>query len=157
MEKKKGMRPPTVPPTYTPFDRRKSDEISIADLPPRPGTASEKSKSSSVSRHCLSNFSNLSYQAPDVDAAYFNLQLPKLKTLTKELNIFYHKKDLFLRYSAFKHKGKRLGQFADNQGDTAIKTFDCTNFKNTTIAGKFSRHLYYKTSVETKKIIKSLL
>jgi hypothetical protein len=68
MEKKKGMRPPTVPPTYTPFDRRKSDEVNLADLP-RPGTASEKSKSSSISRHCLSNFSNLSYQTPDVDAA----------------------------------------------------------------------------------------
>lgn len=69
MEKKKVMRPPMVPPTYSPFDRRKSDEVCIADLPPRPGTASEKSKSSSISRHCLSNFTNLSYQTPDIDAA----------------------------------------------------------------------------------------
>ncbi len=102
-------------------------------------------------------FEKIVLLAPDVDAVYFNAQLPKLKTLTKELNVFYHRKDLFLRYSAFKHKGKRLGQFADNQGDTTIRTFDCTHFKNRTIAGKFSRHLYYKTSVDTKKILKSLL
>jgi esterase/lipase superfamily enzyme len=95
--------------------------------------------------------------APDVDAAYFTSQLPKLKTLTHELAIFYHRKDLFLWYSALMHRGKRLGQFADSNGDTAINTYDCTAYKNRTIAGKFSRHLYYKTSMETQKIIKSIL
>ncbi len=95
--------------------------------------------------------------APDVDAAYFKSQLPKLRTLTRELDIFYHRKDLFLWYSALRHGGKRLGQFADSEGETMIKTYDCTSFKNTSIAGKFSRHLYFKTSVDTRKIIRSLM
>jgi esterase/lipase superfamily enzyme len=102
-------------------------------------------------------FQKIVLLAPDVDVDYFTSQLPKLMSLTRELDIFYHRKDLFLWYSALMHGGKRLGQFADNQGDLKIKTYDCTNFKNTTIAGKFSRHLYYKTSVETQKIIKSIL
>jgi esterase/lipase superfamily enzyme len=102
-------------------------------------------------------FDKMLLLAPDVDAAFFNTQLPKLKTLTNEIDIFYHRKDLFLRYSAFIHKGKRLGQFADNQGVVKIKTFDCTAFRNTSIAGKFSRHLYFKTSIDTRKIIQSLM
>ena len=102
-------------------------------------------------------FDKIILLAPDVDAAFFNTQLPKLKTLTTEINIFYHRKDLFLRYSAFIHKGKRLGQFVENQSLTQIKTFDCTAFRNTSIAGKFSRHLYFRTSVETRRIIKSLM
>lgn len=102
-------------------------------------------------------FEKIILLAPDVDAAFFKAQLPKLKTLTKEIDIFYHRKDLFLRYSAFIHKGKRLGQFVDNQYFTQIKTFDCTAFRNMSIAGKFSRHLYFRTSVETRKIIQSLM
>jgi esterase/lipase superfamily enzyme len=102
-------------------------------------------------------FDKILLLAPDVDAAFFATQLPKLKTLTAEIDIFYHRKDLFLRYSAFIHKGKRLGQLADNQSITQIKTFDCTAFRNTSIAGKFSRHLYFKTSIETRKIIRSLM
>ncbi len=102
-------------------------------------------------------FDKIILLAPDVDAAFFNTQLSKLTTLTSEIDIFYHRKDLFLRYSAFIHKGKRLGQFGDNQGIVQIKTFDCTAFRNTSIAGKFSRHLYFRTSVETGKIIRSLM
>ncbi len=102
-------------------------------------------------------FDKIILLAPDVDAAFFNTQLPKLTILTSEIDIFYHRKDLFLRYSAFIHKGKRLGQFVDNQGIVQIKTFDCTAFRNTSIAGKFSRHLYFRTSVETRKIIRSLM
>jgi esterase/lipase superfamily enzyme len=102
-------------------------------------------------------FQKILLLAPDVDAAYFASQLPKLKTLTKELDIFYHRKDLFLWYSGIRNGGTRLGRFVANQGETAIKTFDCTRFKNTSIAGKFSRHLYFRTSVDTRKIIKSLL
>lgn len=102
-------------------------------------------------------FDKIILLAPDVDATFFATQLPKLTILTSEIDIFYHRKDLFLRYSAFIHKGKRLGQFVDNQGIVQIKTFDCTAFRNTSIAGKFSRHLYFRTSVETRKIIRSLM
>ena len=102
-------------------------------------------------------FDKILLLAPDVDAAFFATQLPKLTMLTTEINVFYHRKDLFLRYSAFIHGGKRLGQFVDNQSVTQVKTFDCTAFRNTSIAGKFSRHLYFKTSVETRRIIKSLM
>jgi esterase/lipase superfamily enzyme len=102
-------------------------------------------------------FNKILLLAPDVDATFFKTQLPKLTTLAAEISVFYHRKDLFLRYSAFIHRGKRLGQFIDNQGITPIKTFDCTAFRNTSVAGKFSRHLYFKTSVETRRIIKSLM
>ena len=102
-------------------------------------------------------FDKIILLAPDVDAAFFATQLPKLKNLTSEIDIFYHRKDLFLRFSAFMHRGKRLGQFGGNQDIVQIKTFDCTAFRNTSIAGKFSRHLYFRTSVETRKIIRSLM
>ena len=64
MEKKKGMRPPSAPPFYTPFQKIIDEKNLTACLPPRPSTASDRTKPNLVNRPGLSNFSDLSYQAP---------------------------------------------------------------------------------------------
>jgi ankyrin repeat protein len=75
------MRPPLAPPPYAVLDRkgvRAVDEshennfssIFNTDLPPRPGTSGgvARPKTAGAARG-LSNFSNLSFQTPDVDVA----------------------------------------------------------------------------------------
>ena len=64
MDKKKGMRPPSAPPFYTPFQKLIDESDLITCLPPRPSTASDKTKTNLVNRPGLSNFTDLSYQAP---------------------------------------------------------------------------------------------
>ena len=73
MAERRGIVPPAAPAPYSSFLKKESldlDDSSYYDmsLPPRPGTASEKSKSFTSTKPRLSNFSNLSFQTPDIDS-----------------------------------------------------------------------------------------
>ena len=80
MEDKRGLRPPTAPSPYYSLGKMEPPQtgdviFSNMGLPPRPGTsgdrsqptAGDRSKSLVATKSCLSNFSNLSYQTPDVE------------------------------------------------------------------------------------------
>ena len=58
------MRPPSAPPFYTPFQKLINETKQTTCLPPLPSKASEKIKTNLVNRPGLSNFTDLSYQAP---------------------------------------------------------------------------------------------
>lgn len=83
MEDKRGLRPPTAPSPYSSLAKKDLPQIDDGSfhnmgLPPRPGTggdrsrpgtAGDRSKSLTATRPGLSNFSNLSYQTPDIESA----------------------------------------------------------------------------------------
>ncbi len=101
----------------------------------------------------IPKFHQLLFYAPDISQAEFDSTLNLYNQYFHHIAIFYHQKDVALKISKRKNKAERLGRNPKLTESANVDLINCTDMKNCNLAGKLTRHLYYRYSREVKNEI----